>query len=477
MKLRISTVAIIVLLFSQIILAQTPPDTSVNFSGSVRVRAEAWDWFETTAADGDYLFLGSLLRFSAAQRLPTLDWQLEAASPLLLGLPDDAIAPAPQGQLGLGASYYAANGHENNGSIFLKQAFVRFRNVGLAGNAIRLGRFEFAEGSELAPKDPTAAALKRDRIAQRLIGPFGFSHVGRSFDGAQFSRDTASYNVTAFAAVPTEGVFDVDAMGQVDDVRIGYLGYTHSMGAAADWRLFAIHYADDRGLVKVDNRPASLRAADRADIGITTLGAHYLRVFPVGPAKADVVLWGALQTGAWGRQDHEAFAIAAEGGVHPKAAWSPSIRFGLFHGSGDRDPLDCKHETFTQLLPTPRVYARMPFYNLMNNDDAFVQLILRPAQRWTVRSDLHALRLADRRDLWYSGGGPFQDETFGYAGRPSLGSDKLAIVLDVSADFAMSPKTSLGFYFARAAGGYVIDRIYPAGDTGHFAYVELTRRF
>jgi hypothetical protein len=72
----------------------------VTFSGSLRARVENWHWFDTTAADPDYTFGASLLRLSLSQVKPKLDWQLEAAVPILINLPENSIAPAPQGQLG-----------------------------------------------------------------------------------------------------------------------------------------------------------------------------------------------------------------------------------------------------------------------------------------------------------------------------------------------------------------------------------------
>ena len=54
---------------------------------------------------------------------------------------------------------------------------------------------------------------------------------------------------------------------------------------------------------------------------------------------------------------------------------------------------------------------------MMNNRDVFGELQLRPSKKITVRSDIHSLRLANRNDLWYSGGGAFQPWTFGYTGR------------------------------------------------------------
>jgi hypothetical protein len=116
-------------------------------------------------------------------------------------LPDNAIAPAPQGALGLGANYRAANGNQD-GSIFPKQLFLRFKQLGSPANSLRVGRFEYIDGSEVVPKNATLAALKRDRINHRLIGNFGFSHVGRSFDGLQFVNNTPRGNFNLMAMRP-----------------------------------------------------------------------------------------------------------------------------------------------------------------------------------------------------------------------------------------------------------------------------------
>src|SRR6266540_2067683 len=84
---------------------------------------------------------------------------------------------------------------------------------------------------------------------------------------------------------------------------------------------------------------------------------------------------------------------------------------------------------------TLRVHvARFPLYNLMNNEDTFVQLSVTPHRKLTLRSEAHSLNLANASDLWYVGGGAFQKQTFGYTGRPSAGEKGFATVFDVSAD-------------------------------------------
>ncbi|HEU4521269.1 MAG TPA: hypothetical protein VFT12_04645, partial [Thermoanaerobaculia bacterium] len=182
----------------------------VQFSGSVRLRVENWNWFETPGYDDSYTFFGSIIRASASQTRPGFDWQAEVAQPALLGLPEHAVAPGAQGQLGFGGTYFAANGgDETAAGLFLKQAAVRFK---WPGHAIRAGRFEFIDGTEVAPKNPALAAVKTQRVAHRLLGNFGFSHVGRSLDGVQYVHTRPKLNVTTLAAHPTVGAFDVGGM-------------------------------------------------------------------------------------------------------------------------------------------------------------------------------------------------------------------------------------------------------------------------
>ncbi|HEX2202933.1 MAG TPA: alginate export family protein [Longimicrobium sp.] len=223
-------------------------------------------------------------------------------------------------------------------------------------------------------------------------------------------------------------------------------------------------------------RIAAAREADDDDVSVTTVGAHLVHVFRTGAGDEDVLLWGALQGGAWESLDHRAGAFAAEAGLQPRLpALRPWLRAGYFQSSGDDDAADGEHGTFFQVLPTLRIYARFPFYNLMNVRDAFATLVLRPDPRVTVRGDAHALRLSERADLWYSGGGAFEDETFGYAGRPSGGSDDLATLFDVGADFRLTSYITLSGYLGVARGGEVIEAIYPGGD-GRFVYLDAAGR-
>jgi hypothetical protein len=465
--------------------AQTPVAPvrlgDVNVSGSLRTRVESWDWFDG-AANNDYTYPASILRLSLSQSRKPFEWQVELAVPFLLGLPGDAIASGAQGQLGLGAAYFAANSRNTNAAmLFAKQGFIRFNELGgVAGQSLKLGRMEFIDGAEVAPQDPTLATLKRERIAHRLIGNFGFSDVGRSFDGVLYSRNRSRLNLTLLAARPTRGVFQVDGWGELKaNVFYGALtGQLPGKNASGEWRIFGLGYSDYRdSVVKTDNRPLPVRTADTAHINIGTYGGHYLQTVRSAAGTFDVLLWGALQNGSWGRLAQRSGAVAAEAGWQPPIPFvRPWLRGGFDYGSGDGNPNDNTHGTFFQVLPTPRVYARFPFFNMMNSRDAFGELILRPSKTLAIRTDVHSLALANRNDLWYSGGGMFQPWTFGYTGRPSNGQSGLATLFDISADYNVNAHAAVGVYYGHAAGKLVVQSVYPNGRNANFGYLELTFR-
>jgi len=440
-----------------------------------------WDWFEGTA-DNAYAFSGNLMRLRLDYKQPLWDWSMELAAPVLLGLPDNALAPPPQGASGMGANYFADNARRRNaGMVFLKNFCVSFHGRGPQGHSLQLGRLEFADGAELTPENPTLVALKNTRIRERLIGTFGFTHVGRSFDGLVYAYRAGHGRLTFLAAAPTRGVFQTDGWGWTR-TGVGYLSWTQPMTAgksAAELRLFAIQYHDWRRLVKTDNRSASERRTDLGKLRISTIGGHYLHAGPVPGGAADLLVWGAWQTGRWGRLDHRAWAIALEGGYQPNvlARLKPWIRAGIFASTGDADPSDSRHGTFFQLLSTPRLYARFPFFNLMNLEDGFVELVLRPHRKLTMRPSLHGLRLREGQDLWYVGGGAYNPWTFGYVGRPAQGARSLATLYDFSADLSLSASFTLGAYFGLAQGKSVITAIYPQRARATLFFLEANYRF
>jgi hypothetical protein len=454
---------------------------SFNVSVNWRFRTEAWDFFQPPAGQNVYAFEHSLLRIGIGQKYEAFEWMVEGAADGIFDLPPSAVQPGRLGQLGLGGTYFAANGGaRNTASGFLKQAYVGFKLP--AKGKVRLGRFTFLDGAEVQPKDKTLATLINTRITQRLIGDFGFSAVQRSFDGMQLGFKAGKSNITLFGARPTEGVYQMRGMDELNiNLFYGALNIpVTTKNNAGELRIFTIGYMDDRaGVLKTDNRSVAVRTADTGQIRIGTYGADYVHVLHTDQeGQFDVLGWGAIQTGGWGVQTQKAEAFVGEFGWQPPIhGINPWFSAGYSYGSGDSNPNDNVHGTFFQIMPTPRPYDRIPFYNMMNNEDVYGSAAFRLPHALAVRSELHALRLANAIDLWYGGGGAFQSNTFGYTGRASNGNRSLANIWDISLDIPLRHGFSITTYYGHAWGKALIANIYPGGTNAQFGYVETNFHF
>lgn len=453
-------------------------------AGEMTARYEDWNWFNPTGstADNDYSYQFIRTRLALGLETDMLDVFFQAQHTQMWNIPDNAMAPAPGGALGLGAIYYAHNNDENPHSTFIKQAYVRLKDIGGTGLFIKAGRFEYVDGLEVTYKNPKVMWLKNIRLSERLIGPFGWSAFTRSFDGGEFVLDKEKFNITAMASSPTQGGFEENANKTINDIRLLTSTLTVKYDTVipnSEARLFYYFYDDERNMTKPDNTPAGSTLSN-GDIEIHTLGFHLLNTLNVGPGTSDFLLWGAYQFGDWGSLDHKAWAFAIEGGYQFTGIFAkPWLRAGYFISSGDSNPVDGDHETFFQMLPTARKYALFPFYNLMNNQDLFLQLILKPHKKLTLRTDLHFLRVSESNDRWYMGAGATKENgnIFGYIARPTGGGSDLAKVLDLTAILNVNKHVTLNAYYAHAWGGDIIRNTYGSRDDADMFFLEAALRF
>ncbi len=461
--------------------SNTPPSTPVTVTELLRERTNATQWFAATPHDEVYGHQDSLLRLGLQQRIRRLDYTVELGQSAELFLPTDAVSPVTaQGQLGLGANYYVANGSDNQypAAASFRQGFLRY-HFRRDADTLRLGRFEFFDGQETTPTDSTLAWLQTNRVAQRLVGNFGFSNGQRSFDGADGKVGGANWDLTAMGGRAVQGVFNMNANPELN-VDLQYLAYTRYL---AQKRLivrgFAIGYHDGRpGLTKTDSRTAAARALDHKNIRVGTYGMSATTAIPLRKNTVDLLFWGVLQNGNWGLLEQHSGGYAAEGGYRGTGIRTqPWLRGGALRTTGDNNNTDGVHNTFFQILPTPRLYARFPFFNMMNSKDEFVQLIDKPTGKLDVRTDLHFLQLTAPRDFWYQGGGAYDTKAFGYIGRPGNRHGSFSSLYDVSADYALSRQLTLEAYYARAFGKTTVATIYPRDRLAQYGFFELTYRF
>ena len=454
--------------------------TPVTATVYLRERTNATQWFSATPNAEVYGHQDSMLRLSLSQRVRSFDWMAEMGQSAELALPTDAVSTvAAQGQLGLGANYYVNNSNNQYpAAVSLRQGFLRY-HFKREGNVARIGRFEFFDGQEMGTKDTTLGWLQTNRMAQRLVGNFGFSNGQRSFDGVDAKIGGAKWDLTAMAGRPTQGVFNMNANPELN-VDIQYLGYTRTMAKQrVIGRVFGLAYDDGRtGLTKTDNRTAAARALDHKNIRIGSYGADLLAAVPVGKNTADFVFWGVLQNGTWGLLDHRAAGVAVEGGLRMTSVKTmPWIRGGMLRTTGDNNNADGTHNTFFAVLPTPRVYAPFPYYNTMNSKDEFVQVIDKPTKKLDVRADLHFLQLAAPADFWYQGGGAYDNKVFGFVGRPGNNHGSFSTLADVSLDYALNKQLTLSGYYAKSFGKTVVGTIYMTNRNAQYGFFELVYRF
>jgi hypothetical protein len=454
-------------------------------SGNIVTRYENWDWFKPSQQvndDNNYSYYWIRSRLGVGLKYKWIETFLQVQDTHIWSLPNGAISSPPAGPLGLGAIYYAHRKKTTSHGTFVKQGYLKVNDILIDGFSLMGGRFEYSDGLEVTYKDPKVMWLKKVRLSERLIGPFGWSAFTRSYDGGQVILDKDIFNITVMASHPTEGGFENDGNHQITKIDVATATATlkhNTVIPHTENRFFYFFYNDDRNIPKVDNTPPE-SDLNQGKIKIHTMGLHWLSTMDLGPGVGDFLFWGTGQWGDWGELSHRAWGWAAEIGYQfTEIPAKPWLRTGYFMSSGDSNPADSDHETFFQILPTARKYAFFPFYNLMNNEDFFVQLILKPLAKMVVRTDLHFLQLNERNDRWYMGAGATQNRgnIFGYIGRPSFGGKNLAKVLDLTVAYDVNKHINLNGYYAHAWGDDVIENSYSRSENANFFYFEMKLQF
>ncbi len=457
--------------------AQGPYDSTIRLEIANRIRGEFVDWFATPPGGPNrnyrYDFLGN--KFQLGVRVSKDPYEL------FVQFQDSTLAHVPDDGVGIGSIYYANTRRDlQNGAILRNAWFGAKRPFGLDGVSLRAGRMLYSDAMDVPATAPNLKWIQLNRLSQRLIGPFDYTHVGRSFDGGSVGYDTELLNVTGFGFVPTYGGFEVDANRELDITVAGLalnLKESPAVGPTIG-RLFWYYYGDDRDVVYLDNRPLPARQAEKGDsANIHTIGAHVVRLQPIGPGTADGMAYGFGQFGDWQSQAQRAWAYGAELGYRVGTVWAkPWLRAGINSGSGDTNPNDDQHGTFFQMLPTAWLYAQFPFYNMMNNQDLFVQTVLDPHPMVSLRLDLHWLRLNSSRDLAYFGGGATKNDFFGYGGVNGNGRNELAYLTHCMLTVRPTAFLTVNGFFAHAWGQGVINQSF-VGRGGNYGFLEAVVAF
>ncbi|WP_236102312.1 alginate export family protein [Methylotetracoccus oryzae] len=454
-----------------------PADSTFRVELHERIRGEFVDWFGDPVVNGNaipkestYNFVGN--KFQLGVRAAKGPFEV------FTQFQDTTIAALPENGVGIGAAYYAQTPHTTQQSAFLRQGYAKFKSDGFS---ITGGRQLYFDAGQGVARNKNLKWIQDFRWAQRLIGPFEYTHVGRSFDGGQLGYQTDDYEIGGFAFLPTYGGFEINGMHDISGINVAGLTAnlkdSEAVGSTLG-RVFWTYYSDTRGLVATDNRPAPVRAATRSDpIEIHTLGAAGAHLLPLGPGNLDGSFFGYGQVGKWQNLDQNAWAYGVELGYQFSEYWSaPWIRAGINSASGDPNPNDGEHQTFFQMLPTAWLYAQFPFYNMMNNQDVFLQAIFAPDPKVNLRVDFHWLTVNQSRDLVYSGSGATSNTYFGYNGAPTGGFDQLAYTAHMMLSVKPVDHVTVNLFYGHAFGQSILNAQY-TGNQGNYGFVETVLAF
>jgi hypothetical protein len=478
----------------------TLPDNwgTVSFFGRNRTRYEAWDYLAATT-DNDYEFLANQLRLGTRWVHDIFNVNYTHQYTQLSNLPTTTSPGA-----GAGSLYFSNSRDRNSHAQFIKYLNLEIKQTRkllepffgdlkwLRGITQTIGRFNYSSGNEMKSNDKKIEWLKTMRIADRLIGGFDWAHYGRSFDGAKIAREDDFSFISVAGFSPTQGGFEERAHRGISDIDIIAVEANIKKDKfipGMEENFFYYNYDDHRTIAaaatRFDNSGLGIKAGTESDVEIHTFGGHVVGNYQVGEGVWDILGWGAIQEGTWFNLDHEAYAFAAETGYQfNNLPWKPWIRGGYNYGSGDDDPKDGDHGTFFQMLPTARLYSFSLLHNMMNNEDAFVSLILKPLDTVTVRTEYHDLSLAEEKDRWVIGSGAMHNNVLDdYGARASGSNDELGQLADVTVIWAVNPDLTVMFYYGHFFGGDVAESFFGVAkgrevqQDANFAYAEVTLNF
>ncbi len=450
-----------------------------DFGGSVRVRYESKDNFAvagsgagaTTSLDFrkhganvDNAYLLEKIRLRAGYTDKWWGALVEGRSSFAQG--DErfaSTAPLPATK---------REGPEQDG-IDLHQAYVTLGNHKEFPVSLKVGRQELSYGEE------------------RVVGAFAWNNIGRVFDAAKVRYQNSWFGADLFTSrvvIPEDGRFNV-----AND-------YDWFSGIYATTAKVPKHSLDVY-LISRNASPQALTAEPHPQTpqpsarDIYTLGVR-LKSAPgqLGNWDYTLDLIGQLgnytdtRAGApFGRLDHQAYAVVAQGGYTFKDTWG-TPRFGLeyAHGSGDSDPKDGQHETFENLFPTNhKFYGYADFFSLQNLHDVRVIAQVKPTSRSSVALEGHAFWLADTSDSLYTAagtprGGANPTPGTGYGVNPGYGSF-VGTEVDLIAGYALTRFAQIEAGYAHFFVGDYIKQSLAAPTRGstdaNWVYVQLSLNF
>ncbi len=337
-----------------------------KFSGSIRFRGEykdnVTDFAKDRSDEQEFVLSRIRLRFDL-QVLENLDVVVELQDSRQFGDEDSPVSTARELE-----------------ATDLSLGYVEARKLLLDGLTLRVGRQKLLFGD------------------QRLVGELDYSNFSNRFDAFSLLFATEDpegarpplFQSHAFAAIVDETNTDSD------DLLFAGLHTTITPvdAFAVDLYYLLLNDADEDGRTGENGRPGNLH--------LHTVGTRM--VFELGDFQA--VGEFAYQFGESADDDIGAFAGATTLSYRNyDLPWQPMFALTYVYGSGDDDPNDGDHGTFSNLFPTNHSkYGAMDLFSWQNVENLQATVKVWPAKGLLVAVDYHFFRLPEIEDFWYNAG-------------------------------------------------------------------------
>ncbi len=349
-----------------------------------------------------------------------------------------------------------------NNRIDIHQAYVDIKKLFNPNLVFRVGRQEIIWGTP-GPGD----------IGHRVLGDFGWSNIGVTFDAIRAMWDTERYGAEAFASVLRK--FENAGGGRDrDDEDHRLFGGRFTFKKLIPNGTLELMYLMDN-----DQQEVSIEHTAPADTGeMEVHDAGFRAVGKVGK-PVDYFAEYHYQIGDFRGNAHEAHAgVIGAGYKVDQIMWKPRFGYEFDWSPGDPRPIQSgsnKHRTFHNFYPTNHAhygYADlMAWKNMMGHR---FQIKVFPTKKLTAWVDLWKFNIDQSRDAWYHAGqGPLRAQST-FDRTENLGKE-----VDLTLNYSLYKNVGILTGYSRFLGGAAARRVDGSrsdGDT-NWGFVQLTVSF
>ena len=261
---------------------------------------------------------------------------------------------------------------------------------------------------------PLQAKVGRQELSygdERLIGPFDWNNIGRSFDAIKLHYAANHTWVDAFTShvvIPKDNHFDVS---NNYDLFSGIYASTTDLLPWQESQAYFLARNTSRNSPNFETLALVPLPSPR---DIYTPGLRFkslpgkLHGFDYG-LEADyqfgrfVGVTGAAPTATVGKSmKQEAYLLHLETGYTWAKACAPRLGLEFNYASGDKNPTDNTHGTFDTLFPTTHaIVGIMDLYSMQNIEDVRLNFSVKPTKKFTVFTSYRGVWLATASDSFY----------------------------------------------------------------------------